>query len=270
MTEVVGVSDGRTRVLGTGRPADGEAYGGDAYHADPYDGDAYRDDPYDGDAHRDDPYDGWTGAAWSPWPPPPEPPRRGGVVLLLGLALVTLGATRPGVAVAVALAAALVARSVGLDAAALSVRRQRRGPSRGDRARVVLTWPWHLVRAVPGVLAAGVIAVAVAVAAGGLGWWLLSAGHVAVGLAPGERAGALAGNPAWVVHALLGATVLLALLAVWFGPVAGRTRIGARWVLTDRRWSAVVALVVVAGVALLTWSGPDVLWWPLPGPPDLG
>lgn len=272
-TEVVGMSDGRTRVLGTGRPADDEP---DGTRPDlvGYVPDLDDDGGPDGYGPASDGYpphpDGWAGAAWSPWPPPPEPPRRGGVVLLLGLALVALGATRPGVALAVALVGALVARSVGLDAAALSARRQRRGPSRGDGARAVVTWPWHLVRAVPGVVAVGVIAVAVTVAVGGLGWWLVAAGHVTVGLAPGERAGALAGNPAWVAHAVLGATVLLALLAVWFGPVAARTRVGARWVLADRRWAVVVVLVVVAGVAVLTWSGTDVVWWPLPGPPDLG
>lgn len=273
-TEVVGVSDGRTRVLGAGRPADDDLDDDDPYDDRRpglvgYDRHHDADDDPASDGYPPQP-DGWDGAVWSPWPPPPEPPRRGGVVLLLGLALVALGATRPGVALVAALAGALVVRSVGLDAAALSARRQRRGPSRGDRARAVLTWPWHLVRAVPGVVAAGVIAVAVAVAVGGLGWWLLSAGHVTVDLAPGEQPGALPGNPAWVVHVVLAATVLLALLAVWFGPVAGRTRVGARWALADRRWAAVVVLVVAAGVGVLTWSGADVIWWPLPGPPDLG
>ncbi|HWS57124.1 MAG TPA: hypothetical protein VN257_01170, partial [Actinotalea sp.] len=93
----------------------------------------------------------------------------------------------------------------------------------------------------------------------------------------GEPAGQLGDNASWVVHALLALAVLVGLLVLWFGPMSRTTRIGGRWVLAGvapgRAGAATLVLLAVVGVAALValvLVGQEVVWWPLPGPPDLG
>ena len=223
----------------------------------------------------DAPGDGPDGSpeAWDE----PGPRRRVGTVLALGLVLTAAGAAWPGPALLVALVIVVLARSVGLDVAAVRARRSRRGAGRADVARAVAGWPWYLARALLGALPAALVAASAVVVVGGVGWWLLDTGRLTLVAPPaGERAGELTGNAAWVVHALLALAVLVGLLVLWFGPMSRTTRVGARWMLAavapGPAGAATLVLLALAGTGVLLTLvvlGQDVLWWPLPGPPDL-
>ena len=207
----------------------------------------------------------------------PGPRRRVGTVLALGLVLTAAGAAWPGLALLAALVIVVLARSIGLDVAAVRARRNRRGAGRGDVARGVVGWPWYLARALLGTLPAALVAASAVVVVGGVGWWLLDTGRLTLAApAAGDRAGELTGNAAWVVHALLALAVLVGLLVLWFGPMSRTTRVGARWLLAavapGRAGAATLVLLALAGTGVLLTLvvlGQDVLWWPLPGPPDL-
>lgn len=250
---------------------------GVGYDAGAYDGHAY-------DGHDDGAPD--EGGAWPEELAPEEtrPPRRAGTVLAIGALLVALGATRPGVALLAAVAAAVLVRSVGLDVVADRRRRSRRGPRRGDPARAVASWPWYLLRAVLGVLPAALVAVSLVVLAGGVSWWLLGTGRLVVAEPTAAApAGELTANAAWVTPALLAALTAVGLLALWFGPMQRATRDGARWTLgavapggVGAATVVVLALLatgVVTALVLLGLDGvreaPVTVWWPLPGPPGL-
>lgn len=288
--------DGGTRVLDAGVPAtavlasgaagepleDDDPTADDGWADDSWsDADADADDPDDpdDDGDDDDADDDGTGLADADdgVAPLPEPRRRTGTVLGLGSALVGLGATRPAIALLVAVVLAVLVRSVGLDVTALHQRRARRGAGRADAARAVGAWPWYLVRAVLGVVPAAVVAASVVVVVGGVGWWLLDTGRwVVVERAPGEAAG-LGQNPAWVTAALLALAVLSGLLMLWFGPLCRATRVGARWTLATLApgWpgalvATVLGLAAATVLGVLAVTGAEVVWWPLPGPPDLG
>lgn len=204
-----------------------------------------------------------------------QPPRRTGTVIAVGLALLALGATRPGVALALAAVLAVAARSVGLDVEGVRRRRARRGPRRGDTPTALLTWPWYVLRATLGVLPAALVAASTVVVAGGVGWWLIAGGRwVVASPAPGEAAGELAGNAAWVMPALMAAVVAIGLATLWFGPMSRATRMGVRWTFagpTGRVGAAAVALaaLVVAAVIVVLVDRALVVWWPMSGPPGL-
>lgn len=292
-TQVV-ASDGRTQALpvsaaaavpgapATGAADDAAGYAGyDAYDdetsGDPADDGTY--DEEDDGTYDDEAEDGTYDAddEVAEVPPVPEPRRRIGTVLALGALLTAVGATRPGVALLVAVVIAVVVRSVGLDVGAVLSRRARRGEGRGDVARGVVGWPWYLLRAALGVLPAALVAASIIVVVGGVGWWLLDSGRfVLAAPAAGERAGELDGNAVWVTPVLLAVAVLAGLLTLWFGPMSRSTRVGARWALRavapGRAGAAtltVLALAAAAALVTLVVLGEGTVWWPLPGPPDL-
>ncbi len=147
----------------------------------------------------------------------------------------------------------------------------------GGRAGAVAGWPWYLLRAVLGVVPAALVAASAVLVVGGVGWWLIGTGGWPVALRPGEVSGDLPGTQSWVERALLVVAVVVGLLVVWFGPMSRSTRIGARFTLAavaPPRAGAVtfVVLALAAAGAVVTAIvlGQDVVWWPLPGPPDLG
>lgn len=209
-----------------------------------------------------------------PGPPPlPEARRRTGTVLGLATVLLALGLLRPGVAVVVGVVLAVLVRSVGLDVDALHARQGRRGRRRADRGLAVAAWPWYLLRAAVGVLPAALVAASAVLVIGGVGWWLLGTGRLSV---TPDGTGA-SGGAAWVEPALLALTVLVGLTCLWFGPLARRTRAGARWTLAALAPGAagavtavVLALAVAAVLVAAALTGQEVGWWPLPGPPDVG
>ena len=277
-----GTSGGRTRIMAAGGPAPtvggGEddaydGYSGDGYSGDGYSGDGYSDpDDADGDRTRLLLPDGTAGV-----PAPPEPRRRVGTVLAIGAVVLALGAVRPGVALAVGVGLAALARTVGVAVGSFHGRRARRGVGRSDVARVVVGSPWYLLRGVVGVLPAALVAASAVVVLGGVGWWLLETGRLVIAApGPGETAGELAGNAAWVTPALVGAVALVGLLMVWFGPMSRTTRVGARWLIgaaaPGRAGAAAVVLLALVALMLVLglWVlGHPTVWWPLPGPPDL-
>ncbi|MDT0167291.1 serine/threonine-protein kinase [Actinotalea sp. AC32] len=257
--------------------ADDDAYDG------AYDDGAYDDGADDDGADDDEPYDqaddgvdaDGTGPSEEDWSAP-RPRRRAGSVLALGAVLVALGAARPALALLVAVAVAVVARTVAVAREAHHARRRRRGVRRGDAARTAVAAPWHLVRGLVGVVPSVLVALSTVVVVGGVAWWLLGTGRVVVQPpGPGEAAGALTTQAAWVTPALLAGVVTVGLLVLWFGPTARTTRTGARVLLATvapgvaGAVSVVLLALAVAVVVVLTVSGGPVDWWPLGGPPDL-
>ncbi|MBC7289880.1 MAG: serine/threonine protein kinase [Actinotalea sp.] len=276
----------RTAVLGVSTPPDDETAVVPVEDRDEY-GDTLEHDRYDG---ADAGYDGGQGYDGGPGydggdedladvPGADEPPplrRRAVSVLAVGAVLVALAATRPVTALLVAVVLAALARTVGVGVQAFYRRRARRGTRRGEGVRSALATPWYLVLGVLGVVPAAVVAASTVVVLGGVTWWLVGSGRFVIAApAPGEPAGELAGNAAWVTPALLAAAAALGLVVLWFGPLMRTTRTGARWTLRavapGRLGAILLVLLALAAAAtvVLTSSGAQTLWWPLPGPPEL-
>ena len=205
---------------------------------------------------------------------PPRPRRRAGTVLALGLAVVAGAMLYPGVALLVVAAALVLFRTAGSAGEAMDRRRERRGgAARGDTARAVAASPWHVLRALVGLLPSVLVAASVVVVVGGVLWWALQTGRLVVSAA---STGPDGGNGPLAYCGVLGLAVLLGVVTAWFGPLSALTRVGARRVLAAVApgWSGAAVLVAlalaVAGVLLvLLATGQDVVWWPLPGPPSL-
>ena len=290
-------SDGRTRALTAAAPggpasqdqdpddellSDRDDLQDDEDFDDEYQDDEYQDDEYLDDEHLDDEQgldgrpDDADEALREDAPPRPEPRRRAGTVAAVGVLLAAVGSSRPGVALAVAAVLAVLVRTVGVAVAAMHARQDKRGAGRADTPRAVALSPWYLVRAAAGVVPAVLVAACVVLILGGVGWWLLSGGRLVIAPpAPGQAAGELAGNAAWVVRAFLGGATVVGLLMLWFGPMSRATRTGARRCarVLAPGWAGAVAVVVLALgaaalVVVLLHAEPTV-WWPLPGPPEL-
>lgn len=224
---------------------------------------------WDARAHDDDP-DAWPDPDGEVLPPaPPEPPRRSGTLLALGLLAVAAAALHPGLALLVLAPLLLVARTVGSVGDALARRRERAGARRTDGLRAVASSPWHLLRALVTVVPSLLVAASVVVIVLGVGWWLVATGAVDVGplrAADGSPTGA-------ATSVLLAAATAAGLLALWWGPLAGTTRTGARWLLAGvapgRGGAVVVVLLALAGagaLVALAVTGSPVDWAPLPEP----
>lgn len=201
----------------------------------------------------------------------PSHQRRATVLAALSLPFLAAAATRPALAFGALAVLVVLARDVGVAAHALHSRRERRGVTRSDGWVVGVASPWHLLRSLVGALPALLVGACVGLL-GVVGvWWLL--GRDVLVDDPdvvGQQ------NAPWVYAGALALVALAALLCVWFGPAARRTRDGARTALAHllpgRRSAAlVVGLAVVAAVvlALPALRGDPVVWWPFPGAPDL-
>ncbi len=168
----------------------------------------------------------------------------------------------------------MLVRTVGAAAEVVDHRRERRGgPARGDVARVVAESPWHLLRALFGLLPSVLVGACVVVVVGGVLWWLLDTGRLVVSAADPTADGR---NGPLAFAGALGIVVLLALVAVWFGPLTWLTRTGARHALRGVApgWSGATVLVTLALAAtgvlvVLLVTGQPISWWPLGGPPVL-
>ena len=199
---------------------------------------------------------------------------------MLALALLTTvaAALYPGVTAAVAVAAALVFRTVGSTVDALHARRVRRGGvGRADTARAVAASPWHLLRALVGLVPSLLLSASVVVIVDGVLWWALASDRLVIG-SQGIGGGTApdGGNEPWVYSAVLAVAMLAGLITLWFGPMSSLTRLGARRTLAGLAPgnAGAVALVVLAllgagALAALVITGQDGTWWPLPGPPEL-
>ncbi|MCV2395061.1 serine/threonine protein kinase [Actinotalea sp. M2MS4P-6] len=235
-------------------------------------------DGWDGDEGWDGSAQEWAEGTGPEQPPEPNPQARTVTVLAAGILLAVAGAAWPAISLIVAAVLAVLVRSVGLDMLALHQRRVRKGSRRGETARAVVGWPWYLLRAVLGVLPAALVAASAVVVVGGVGWWGIGTGRWPIApLEPGQVSGELPGTQPWVEWALLVLAVTVGLVLIWFGPMSRTTRVGARFALAavapPRAGAVIATLLLLAGagvVATLVVLGQDVVWWPLPGPPDLG
>ena len=231
----------------------------------------------------DRPADAWQTRAWDnhAWDeqvdgaerpdiePPAAPPHRTGTLLALALLIVAGAALYPGLVLFALVPLLLAARTVGSVVQALARRRERVGARRSDGLRAAVSSPWHLLRSLVTLLPSLLVAASVVVITLGVGWWLVGSGTVEGGLL--RAAGAAPTDTAATV--LLAVATAGGLAALWWGPLARTTRIGARWVLSGvapgRGGAIVVVVLALMGAAVLIWSaatGTAVDWSPLPAP----
>ncbi|MFD6445546.1 protein kinase [Promicromonospora sp. NPDC060204] len=208
-------------------------------------------------------------------PEPVSPARVTGyrtLFLTLTLALMTLAATRPGAAVAVLVALLVVTRLAGIAVDEFRSRRARRGPSRSDALVATLVSPWHLVRAVFGVLPAVAVGICAGVIVVLLGLMLFAPGNVIIAPIPTVEARSVGGMNQPIVDSLVLAVGMLVTVVVsWWGPASYGTRVGAGPLLrriAPTKGSKVLVTLVVLALALLAalplfGSPVDVVWWPL-------
>jgi len=198
----------------------------------------------------------------------PPARRRWGTLLALALLVLLAGSLYPGITLLVVGVLVVVERTAGSAVEAMHTRRERAGVRRSDRAVAVAATPWHLLRSAVGLVPSIVVAASVVVIVVGVLWWLLDSGTWALeGAASGQVP---EGVPASLV---VGGLVLLGTLLVWFGPLSGMTRTGARRVLAvvapGRRGALVaVLLLLVAAIVLVVQlrDGHAIVWAPLPTP----
>lgn len=198
----------------------------------------------------------------------PPARRRWGTLLACAALVGTAGALYPGVTLVVVGILLVVVRAVGSTVEAMHTRRERLGVRRTDAARAAASSPWHLLRSVIGLVPSLLVGASAMVILVGVTWWLVDSGHWTIeGSPPGE---APSGSTAAY---LVGAAVLIGVAVVWWGPLSGMTRTGARRVLAvvaPPRLGALIAIVVLLAAAFLLWlqirSGAGITWAPLPTP----
>jgi len=198
----------------------------------------------------------------------PPARRRWGSLLALALLVGTAAALFPLITLLVVGVLVLVVRCIGSTIEAMHTRRERAGVRRGDTARAVATGPWHLLRAAVGLVPSLLVSASAVVIVVGVIWWLFSEGTWVLGdLTTGDE---LQGTEASI---LVGAVSLFAVLVVWFGPLSGMTRTGARRVLAvvapGRLGAAIlvgVCLVVSVVLVALVMNEVEIVWAPLTPP----
>ena len=198
----------------------------------------------------------------------PPARRRWGTLLAAALLLGSAGALYPGVTLVVFTLLVVVVRTAGSTVEAMHGRRERAGQRRSDRAVAVATTPWHLLRALVGLVPSLVVGASVVVILLGVSWWLIGDGHWVVGDSPsGQEPQGLTAS------VLVGAIVLVGAATVWWGPLSLMTRTGARRVLAvvaPGRTGALVATVVLLAASAICiakiLTGTPITWAPLPTP----
>jgi serine/threonine protein kinase len=198
----------------------------------------------------------------------PPARRRWGTLLACAALVGAAGALYPGVTLIVVAVLLVVVRTVGSAVESMHARRERVGVRRSDAARAAAASPWHLVRSIVGLVPSLLVGASAMVILVGVTWWLVDSGHWTIG---GSPSGA---PPTGTTAAyLVGGAVLVGVAVVWWGPLSGMTRTGARRVLAvvaPPRLGAFVAIVVLLLAAFLLWlrirSGADITWAPLPTP----
>jgi hypothetical protein len=198
----------------------------------------------------------------------PSVPGRWVSQIALAALVVVCGARWPGMTLEVVLAFFVAARAYGSTVEAMHGRREKHGVRRSDPWVTLATTPWHVIRAVIGIIPSLLIsAVSVAIVVG-IGWWLVGKGRWAIGdNVPGQE---FTGTTAsW----LIGSVVLLAVLLLWFGPASRMTRVGTRRLLeaiSPRRLGALLLVLVILAFAWAVTTrvlhGGPLDWKPLPVP----
>ncbi|OZB49619.1 MAG: serine/threonine protein kinase [Cellulomonas sp. 14-74-6] len=198
----------------------------------------------------------------------PHARRRWGSVAAVGLLVAAAGASWPGRTLIVVGALVLLVRAFGSTVEAMHGRREKHGVRPSDRLVAAVSSPWHLLRAVLGLVPSVLVAASVMVIGLGIGWWLVGTGRWTVGTS--HQGGPLQGPTASV---LVGLVVLAGVVLLWFGPLSAMTRLGARrvlWVVTPNWLGALVLVLLVLGVTAMllvrVLDGGAIVWSPLPTP----
>ncbi|GAB4086485.1 serine/threonine-protein kinase [Myceligenerans cantabricum] len=221
------------------------------------------------------------GAASAPTPAVVQRPRypaRTGTLTAVGGALVAVGATRPGWALAALVLLCVLCRTSGTAADDVWSRRARHGTPTGGIGRAALLLPWYIVRSVFGVLPALLIASAVGAIVALGGFWLFAPGRLIVLPLDDIESRSVGGtNDPMVDTWVLAAAMLVTTLLAWWGPVARPTRAGSRVLLATvaPRWFGAAVVVVLAiavvglGAAAIVADPLVIDWWPLAERPDV-
>ncbi|MFF3066499.1 serine/threonine-protein kinase [Oerskovia sp. NPDC057915] len=201
--------------------------------------------------------------------------RRTGTVAALGLPLVLLAGTYPGVAFVLLAAVVVVLRVVGVGADSFHGRRERKGVQRSDAVRSAVAVPWYALRAVVGAVPSLLVALCGGVLLVVGSWWLLAPGMLVLAPQQSVEARSVGGvNEPWVFTVVLCVAMAVTVLLAWFGPLTGLTRYGARTTLAHVAPGRVGAIfLVLAGLVLTAMvlfslgDGASIDWAPFPGPP---
>ncbi|WP_263732593.1 serine/threonine-protein kinase [Cellulomonas sp. SG140] len=283
-----GANDGRTRAFAPGDAGDGDDIRlDDGAEPDDDEPDGELDEPYDDGTDprhpwRVRPVDVDEAVEWieedldeSTGPAEegsgyvrPHARRRWGSVAALGLLVAAAGASWPGRTLIVVGAVVLLVRAFGSTVEAMHGRREKHGVRASDRLVATVSSPWHLLRAVLGLVPSVLVAASVMVIGLGIGWWLVGTGRWTVGTS--HQGGPLQGPTASV---LVGLVVLAGVVLLWFGPLSAMTRLGARralWVVTPNWLGALVLVLLALGVTAMllvrVLDGGAIVWSPLPTP----
>lgn len=200
-----------------------------------------------------------VGPAWEP------SARRPVLVAAWTLAAAMIAAVAPMPAAAAIIFAALVARTAFVREDALRWVREIKGERRRDTFWHNVAMPWHVVKALGGLLPGAIIGGALGTATAAAGWQLVSGGVIAPHSEAGQQWG----------HALaLAAGALVFAGALWWGLWSWATREGtyrvAEWFAPSRGVGAawvVVAFVLIAVTCVAIDLGAKTWWWPLPDMP---
>ncbi|WP_127126517.1 serine/threonine-protein kinase [Georgenia sp. SYP-B2076] len=189
-----------------------------------------------------------------------QPRRRTLVVGTVGLGVSALAAPLPGLFVLVAVGLLVLTATTGWAGRTRRTSRLRRGPRKGDDARMLVALPLHLLHGI----FSSLLGVLIGGAFGAAAWW-----------AAVWWAGSGAADPRLTEQVVLWGAGLIALLIAWLMPTSAASREGARAmiaVLTPTRGFrtllVVLVLAVVAVMAAQTVLGgtPEPNWAPLPVP----
>ncbi len=185
--------------------------------------------------------------------------------LAFGLSIMLAAANWPGPMAVIFGVLWLGCRVLGVSYDSLQSRRETRGGvTERDVMMQGVLLPWHLLRAVIGAVPAVLVA----------GTGVLTTGGVMLWLVDNEKVSWASSSQSlqWITLW----SVALIVVLMWFGPLTGLTRLGARVAISKavpRGWPVAVVWGVSALLILLLWQvvvGDHApVWSPLPGPPNL-
>ncbi|WP_435298553.1 protein kinase domain-containing protein [Timonella sp. A28] len=212
----------------------------------------------------------------SPYPPSydyagyvrPTPRPRPFVIGIGALAGILFASIYPVQAGAAVIAILLVFRIVGVSWDAFHSRREYKGPSKREVLVASVSFPWHVVRGVVGLIPGLLIGLATFVIVGGSLWWLLDSGALPINI--DDAASYMRGR-----QLVVGIAVFSALALMWFGPLSRLTRQGGRVAvqgLFPGSFTSLIVAFLLAGLALyallMILNGIDIVWDPLQEPPS--
>ncbi len=194
--------------------------------------------------------------------------RRYFIFLAATLAVIAGSALAPIITWAVLIAVLLCFRVVGVMWEAFHSRRETKGHTPRESAVAAVSFPWHLLRGIAGLLPSLLLTAACTVVlAGGL-WWLHTNGTIPDMGSAGPRGTRIV---------IVAVTTLFVVCMMWFGPLTSLTRTGGRVAMKGLFPGAFASLIFVlllcaiaAYLVFAVASGQGIFWWPLQGAPSFG